>query len=304
MSSLSHTIHPSTLDEIQASFRDWWRSLAKGDKIPISFSASPKSAKRLRLSAPTTKDIKLEIDQRTISWQDQKHRLSIVLDGFDVRTEFEGQRLFVDIEPLPMPRLPSLELALRSVANTKYPVFASRVLRVLSSLEEDLTTGRIEEATAAPTDYLVIVNALSSSSLASQSAGDDPLAEAKLRGLKRKQELVEAAGGVFSSERVAELLGITRQAVDKRRAQNQLVALTQGRRGYGYPAFQFADGKTTEGLEEVLKALKAFDPWMQLAFFVTPNDRLGGSTPTQALRASHRSDVLRAARSYGEQGAA
>jgi hypothetical protein len=278
--------------------------LAKGDKIPISFSASPKSAKRLRLSAPTTKDIKLEIDQRTISWQVQKHRLSIVLDGFDVRTEFEGQRLFVDIEPLPMPRLPSLELALRSVANTKYPVFASRVLRVLSSLEEDLTTGRIEEATAAPTDYLVIVNALSSSSLASQSAGDDPLAEAKLRGLKRKQELVEAAGGVFSSERVAELLGITRQAVDKRRAQNQLVALTQGRRGYGYPAFQFADGKTTEGLEEVLKALKAFDPWMQLAFFVTPNDRLGGSTPTQALRASHRSDVLRAARSYGEQGAA
>ena len=109
---------------------------------------------------------------------------------------------------------------------------------------------------------------------------------------------------VLSNVDVGTQLFILAIVRDKRRAQNQLVALTQGRRGYGYPAFQFADGKTTGGLEEVLKALKAFDPWMQLAFFVTPNDRLSGSTPTQALRAGHRSDVLRAARSYGEQGAA
>ena len=99
-------------------------------------------------------------------------------------------------------------------------------------------------------------------------------------------------------------MGITRQAVDKRRAQNQLVALTQGKRGYSYPCFQFEDGKTLRGLEVVLQELKAFDPWMQLAFFVNPNDRLSGITPSAALRTGNRSDVPRAARSYSEHGAA
>ena len=82
------------------------------------------------------------------------------------------------------------------------------------------------------------------------------------------------------------------------------MALTQGRRGYSYPWFQFEDGKTLPGLEEVLQELKSFDPWMQLAFFVNPNDRLSGITPVAALRAGNQSEVLRAARSYGEHGAA
>src|SRR5260370_35150942 len=89
-----------------------------------------------------------------------------------------------------------------------------------------------------------------------QSTSDDPLLAARRRGLKRKKQMLEASGGALSSEQVAKVLGISRQAVDKRRSSNQLLALTQGRRGYRYPSFQFEDGKTIQGLEEVLYQLK------------------------------------------------
>lgn len=304
MPTVSDTVHPNTLDQIQASIVDWFEGVSKGLELPIRFSHPSKSSNRLCLFSSPTADFKLGIDHRTISLQVKRHRLSVVLDQFDVRTEFEDQKICFLIEPHPKPEHRFLDLALREVADTKHPAFVSRLLRVVTNLEKDLSKGRINEAVAAPTDYLVFLNALSGSPLTSESVADDPLAAAKFRGLKRKQQLVEAAGGVLSAQGVADLLGITRQAVDKRRAQNQLVALTQGKRGYGYPWFQFEDGKTLPGLEEVLQELRSFDPWMQLAFFVNPNDRLNGITPSAALRASNRSDVLRAARSYGEHGAA
>lgn len=138
----------------------------------------------------------------------------------------------------------------------------------------------------------------------SNSVTDDQLAAAKFRSLERKRQLLEAAGGMLRPHSVSELLGITRQAVDKRRAQNQLLALLQGKRGYIYPRFQFEEGKTLLGFEETLEELKSLDSWMQLTFFVNPNNRLSGETSVAALRTGRQSDVLRAARSYGEHGAA
>lgn len=304
MITVSDTVHPSTLEQIQSSIKDWFKGVSKGVELPIRFSHPSTSPNRLCLFSRPTPDFKMEIDQRTISLQVKRHRLSVIIDQFDVRTEFRDQKICFQIEPHPKPENRFLDLALREVAETKHPALVSRLLRVVTNLEKELPKERINEAVAAPTDYLVFLNAMSASSLASESAAADPLAPAKFRGLERKRQLVEAAGGTLSAQGVAELLGITRQAVDKRRAQNQLVALTQGRRGYIYPWFQFEDGKTLPGLEEVLQELKSFDPWMQLAFFVNSNDRLSGRTPAAALRAGDQLDVLRAARSYGEHGAA
>ena len=235
MSTVSDTVHPSTLDQIQASIVDWFAGVSKGVELPIRFSHPSKPSNRLCLFSTPTADFKVGIDQRTILLQVKRHRLSVVLDQFDVRTEFEDRRVCFQIEPHPKPEHRFLDLALREVAETKHPAFVSRLLRVVTNLEKELPQGRINEAIAAPTDYLVFLNALSASPLASESVADDPLAAAKFRGLERKRQLVEASGGVLSAQGVAELLGITRQAVDKRRAQNQLVALTQGRRGYSYP---------------------------------------------------------------------
>jgi hypothetical protein len=69
------------------------------------------------------------------------------------------------------------------------------------------------------------------------------------------------------------------------------------------PGFQFHEGKTLEGLEAVLGTLSALDPWMQLNFFTNPNERLGKSTPIEALRDGKAEDVVRVASAYGEQGA-
>ena len=115
--------------------------------------------------------------------------------------------------------------------------------------------------------------------------------------------MLGVSGGALSSEQVAEVLGILRQAVDKRRSSNQLLALAQGRRGYSYPGFQFEDGKTIGGLEDVLAQMKSLDPWMQMVFFTSPNERLGGKTPIESLQEGLVAEVTRTASGYGEQGA-
>jgi hypothetical protein len=303
MPIVSETVRPNTLEQIQASIKVWFEGVFKGTELPIHFSHSAAFPNRLCLVPTPTPDFKVEIDQRTILLQLKRHRLLVFVDDFNVRTELQDKRICFQIEPHPKPENRFLDLALRELAETKHPALVSRLLRVVANLEKELPKERISEAVAAPTDYLVFLNALSASSLASESAAEDPLAAAKFRGLERKRQLVEAAGGALSAQDVAELLGITRQAVDKRRSQNQLIALTQGRRGYIYPSFQFEDANTLLGLGDVLEELKSFDPWMQLAFFVNSNDRLSGKAPAVALRAGKQSEVLRAARSYGEQEA-
>jgi hypothetical protein len=148
-----------------------------------------------------------------------------------------------------------------------------------------------------------MLEAVNSSPWVSELTSEDPLVAAKLRGLNLRQQMLKTAGGSLTSEKVAELLGVSRQAVDKRRASNQLLALTQGKRGYSYPSFQFEEGKTLKGLEDVLGKLSALDPWMQLNFFTRPNERLGSSTPIETLREGKVDDVLSVASGYGEQGA-
>jgi hypothetical protein len=304
MPNPAETVRPRSLEQIQSSIEGWFEGVFKGTQLPIRFSHSTAFPNRLCLLSTPTPDFKVEIDQRTILLQLKRHRLLVFVDDFDVRTELRDKKVCFQIESHPKSESRFLDLALRELAGTKHPALVSRLLRVVTNLEKELPRERITEAVAAPTDYLVFLNAVSASSLASESAADDPLAAAKFRGLERKRQLVEAAGGALTAQSVAELLGITRQAVDKRRTQNQLIALTQGKRGYIYPSFQFEDGKTLGGLEEVLQELRSFDPWMQLAFFVNSNDRLSGKTPATALRAGNHSEVSRAARSYGEHGAA
>lgn len=135
-------------------------------------------------------------------------------------------------------------------------------------------------------------------------AADDALAPARLRGLRLRQAWLRAEGGALTAAEVADVLGISRQAVDKRRRTGTLLAVDTGRHGYSYPAWQLTDSGTLHGLEQALARLHDFDPWMQVAFFLTPNTRLAGVTPLQALRAGQVNAVLVAAEMYGEHGAA
>lgn len=128
----------------------------------------------------------------------------------------------------------------------------------------------------------------------------EPLTLARLRGLRARQALLEAEGGAVSGRELAEAIGITRQAVDKRRLNGKLIGIDFGKRGYAYPVWQVG----LEGLDEVLGELAEFDPWTQTLFMLSANSWLDGESPLTALRRGEREAVLAAAMQFGEQTAA
>lgn len=294
------TKHPESLDEIQQTIQDWF-GYFREDKPPLTFSRRPGDSNLLCFISHQA-DLKLKVGERWLLFELKDTPLELNLDGFIVSTIVESNQFCLYIKPDPEPEHRFLCSALRDIAKTKHPAFQSRILRAYHELEASLPGTVLEQAAGAPTDFLVALEALTSAPAISQIE-DDSLLAAKMRGLKRKMQMVQIAGGVLSSEQVAQMLGISRQAVDKRRSSNQLLALTQGRRGYGYPSFQVQDGKTINGLEEVLTQLRALDPWMQMVFFTSANERLGGKTPIESLQEGLIKEVKAVASGYGEQGA-
>lgn len=300
---LSYSAQPDTLEEVQAEIQNWFGPRKKGEELPWTFSRKPKASTLHIFISHASRDAKFEMVERCLLFQIKQRKLTLNLDKFLIRTAYEGEKLCLNIDRDPAVEHHFLVSTLRQFTKTKHPAFYTRILRAVKTLEDDLTNAVIDEATAAPTDHLVMLEAVSSAPWVSEITSNDPLVAARLRGLNLRQQMLKSSGGALTSEKVADVLNISRQAVDKRRASNQLLALTQGRRGYSYPSFQFDEGKTLKGLEEVLERLSAIDPWMQLNFFTRPNERLGGSTPIEALRDRKVDDVVRVASSYGEQGA-
>jgi hypothetical protein len=275
----------------------------KASPAEIRFFRVTGTPKRLQISAPIQKNVKFWLTHDTLTCQVRSRKVSLELGDFNVLTEVDGKSVLLIFELKRISKLSTLKKALDSVAGTQHPIFFSRALNGLWRISQQLSTKGIEELSTAPTDFELLVNALSVSPVV-ESGATDPLARAKLRGLDGRRRLIEQLGGTLTAEEAADLLGISRQAVDKRRNQNQLIGLTQGRRGYAYPAFQFEDGKTLAGFEAVLQELSSHDPWMQLIFFANGSDRLDGRSPLEALRQGELDSVIRAAQNYGEQGAA
>lgn len=149
-----------------------------------------------------------------------------------------------------------------------------------------------------------MIAAFTAPELLAELAPADPLAAARLKGMKVKHELLYSDGHPLRSEQVAQLLGISRQAVDKRRRKGQLLAVALGKRGYFYPLWQFNDGGVLVGLDVVLAALAEFDAWTQLMFFKTGDLRLNHHTPLACLVAGDIDAVVTAASCYGRSNPA
>jgi hypothetical protein len=168
----------------------------------------------------------------------------------------------------------------------------------------ELSEDSVVNATAAPTDLVVLLRALSSGELLDDLRSVEPLAPAFIRGIEAQRRLLEEHGGTLSAAQAAQMLGITSQAVDKRRHSHTLMALSMGRHGYRYPVWQFTKSGALAGLKDVLQALEPHDEWMQVAFFLSRNPRLGDETPIDKLKAGDLEQVVNAARAYGEHGGA
>ena len=180
-------------------------------------------------------------------------------------------------------------------------VVATRSLDAISTCIENADDDELQEIASARTNYDVLFIQLSK--FLNVLILDDPLAAARLRGLKMKEELLNKAGGALTAEQAAELLHMTRQGVDKRRKARKLIAIDVGKRGYVYPAFQF-DENVRLHLEKVLSEVDSrIEGWTLLAFFINGTDYLDGASPLEELRAGNLESVLRAARAYGKHGA-
>lgn len=176
---------------------------------------------------------------------------------------------------------------------------AHGALRLLRAAD----TRQLAQVLEAPSDGEVMLRILQLPETLTTIQSDDPLASARVRGIEARNRLLEAEGGSFSSEQMAELLHLSRQAVDKRRRANRLIGLDVGRHGYIYPGWQVTGSGTLEGLEEVLSDLKEHDSWMQIQFMLQPNSRLNDRTPLELLRKGEISSVRAAACALGEHGA-
>jgi hypothetical protein len=174
-------------------------------------------------------------------------------------------------------------------------VFITRSLRAINELTR-LDEKELVKAAQQPNDLGVLLSALKADdALTIQS---DPLTGARLRGIEAKRRMLEEEGGSLTSAEAAELLKVSRQAIDKRRKEGKLLALELGKKGRHYPSWQFE----LRGLEKVLAKLTGMDSWQKLNFFLNPNDALGDRTPLQVLKKGQMEEVLKAAAVYGEQG--
>ena len=131
----------------------------------------------------------------------------------------------------------------------------------------------------------------------------DPLAKAVARGAARKEALLAEAGGSLGVTDVASLLGISRQAVEKRRKSHGLLAVPSGTGDYRYPIIQFSDDGVLPGLSDVLRAFPDdVSPWTRLDMLLSRPDRLS-TRLIDAVRAGRIEDAVRVAATYAEHGA-
>lgn len=179
--------------------------------------------------------------------------------------------------------------------------FAARVLDALADLAERSDEASLVDAAGASSNVAALVQVLEQPAALAALRRRDPLGPARLRGLRAQDWILGEAGGFLTAAQLGHALGITRQAVDKRRKQGALIGLDLGRRGFAYPAWQVGPQGVLAGLPAVLAELRDETPWAQAAFFLTTNVWLDGETPLAVLRRGEIERVLNAARLLGDQ---
>jgi hypothetical protein len=183
--------------------------------------------------------------------------------------------------------------------------FVERSAAAIARIARYADEAKLQKALAAATDVGTLAAVLSDAEAVGEGVRElDPMASLIARSVRHKAEIITRAGGALNVQQVAELLGITRQAVDKRRRERKLLAVPRGS-DFRYPAAQFTDGEVVAGLRDVLAAIGLQGPWGTLDFLTAGDDELEGETPLGWLKRypDQLEPVLRLARGQGGHGA-
>ena len=112
--------------------------------------------------------------------------------------------------------------------------------------------------------------------------GEGEIAAARITGEATVEKALEQAlHGALTRDEAAERLGISPQAVSKRRAARSLVALRRGRE-WRLPAWQFHEDGVLPGLRLLIAAYPG-SPLALTMWATTPNADLDGLTPARAM---------------------
>jgi hypothetical protein len=161
--------------------------------------------------------------------------------------------------------------------------FIRRTTHAIERLATQADEATLIEAMAAPTDFGTLARALTDfGAIGTAVAAIDPDAMDLAREIAHRDALVRRADGMLSAGEAGQLLHITRQAVDKRRRGNTLLAIRQGG-DWLYPRTQFHEHETIPGLPEIIKKLDMSGPWVTLEFLTTEDSVLDDLTPREAL---------------------
>ncbi|MGO7974918.1 helix-turn-helix domain-containing protein [Rhizobium ruizarguesonis] len=177
--------------------------------------------------------------------------------------------------------------------NSIRTAFLRRATSALERISANVPAKDLADALSAPTDAGSLAQLLSRSDMVGAAINDlDPLVPALARNVEHRQNLVERAGGTVSAEDAGRMLGISRQAVDKRRRAGTLLAVREGS-DWRYPLCQFDQGEVIAGISDVVRGFAAAGPWIALDFLLASDTVLGGRTGLQALRDGDREAVRR-----------
>jgi hypothetical protein len=178
--------------------------------------------------------------------------------------------------------------------------FIRRYTHVLERVAQEASQEVLQDALAAQDDVGGLAGVLERVGATLPPPQPDPLAGARMRAVRIQRELLERAGGAYTTGQAAELLGVTPQAIHGRRTRGTLLALRGPNGDYLYPGFQFSTRGVLAGMAEVLAAFQVHDPWTQLSVLLSPAGQLGGFTPVQALLEGQVQQAIEAVAAYGE----
>ncbi|MDR3617577.1 MAG: hypothetical protein P4L53_28730 [Candidatus Obscuribacterales bacterium] len=195
--------------------------------------------------------------------------------------------------------LQTVELAEAQPKDSSRVVVLIRSLKAILGVLEKIDASKVASASS---DFEVILSLLEEPEVISELSKKDPLASAKLRGLRAQMQIAQAEGGCLPAEEAGEMIGIGKAAVHKARSEGRLLGLPRGQNQFAFPVWQFSSGKILTGLKDVYAALNC-DPWMKASFMLAKNTRLDGETPLSVLRRGEIARAVQAAKLYGEHGA-
>lgn len=108
-------------------------------------------------------------------------------------------------------------------------------------------------------------------------------------------------GRLWSAEEVARHLRVEPDEVMRLVEQGRVVRLDD-RKESGFPEDQFTEDGVVEGLDALLRAVPTSHPLIASLVVVSPDGRLGGRSPLQALRMGERDAAIRLVSDYGHHG--